>query len=229
MIRSNLLHPGYHPDIKKVPRIKCSSRSAGVGGTLARGVGAQRLRRWSPPTTLAVLLVGLFFTLSLRLRKRLRARYEAGTVQAVNVDRDPRTRCCRCCCCCCCCLCSSTACCRCSGCRCETASCRASSCWCSCARGLAGYDRRASGAEAFLGGRVLMFPVQEKGGGAAGGPGAAVWLVASCQLLAETPPASQETQRCTRPWCPVGRRHPINRLQADSATWGGGASGMNNQ
>lgn len=120
-------------------------------------MGTQGFRRWPLPTTLAVLLVGLFLTLSLRLRKRLRARQDAGTVQAVNVDRDART------CCCCCCLCSSKACCLCSGCRWAMASCMVSSCC--CPRGLAGYVRRLSGAGACRGGRALMFPVQERGGG----------------------------------------------------------------
>lgn len=46
---------------------------------------------WLLRATLAVLLVGLFFTLSRRFRKRLRARHDAGTVQAVKVDRDART------------------------------------------------------------------------------------------------------------------------------------------
>lgn len=44
------------------------------------------------PPPLAVLLVGLFLTLSRRLRKRLRARQEAGTVQAVNLDKEAGTR-----------------------------------------------------------------------------------------------------------------------------------------
>jgi len=45
---------------------------------------------WVLPTTLAVLLVGHFLTLSRRLRNRLRARQDAGTVQAVPVERDAR-------------------------------------------------------------------------------------------------------------------------------------------
>lgn len=154
------LLPGCHQATSWIHEGQTSS-SRGTGGcsTLGREVGTQGVRRWPPPTTLAVLLVGLFFTLSLRLRKRLRARQDAGTVQAVNVDRDARTSCC-------CCLCSSNACCRCSGCRWATVSCRASSC---CRlRGLAGYIRRASGVRACRGGRALMFPVEEREGGRRG-------------------------------------------------------------
>lgn len=69
--------------------------------------------------TLAVLLVGLFLTLSRRLRKRLRARQDAGTVQAVNTDGWTCRRCC--------CRRSSMACCRWSGCRWAMDSCRLTS------------------------------------------------------------------------------------------------------
>ena len=112
--------------------LQTSNRTCdGSWSTLLKEKGTQGisglLAAWLLLTTLAVLLVGLFFTLSRRLRKRLRARQDAGTVQAVNVDRDAwtcgRFGCC-CCCCCCCCRCSSMACCLWSGCRWAMDSCR---------------------------------------------------------------------------------------------------------